>query len=103
MENFRRTGLLDYFIYELLDYRNIDIFGKGILNILFVTYLCYFKVLNVDHLKGLRTKGLIYYFPLFIFHIVFYINRQVDHATLETIDTICSFCLFFILQRDLYR
>jgi hypothetical protein len=105
MEIIRRTGLLDYFIYELLDYRNIDLFGKDFLNILFIGYLSSFKLyFTVDKLKGLRHKGLLHYLPLFVFHIAIYINRMLESsAAVITIDTISSFCLFTLIHRDLYK
>ena len=106
MEIIRRTGLLDYFIYESLDYRNIDLFGKDFLNILFIIYLCKFKLYyTVDKLKGLRRKGLMHYLPLYGLHLALYINRLNNKisTTIVTIDTICSFCLFFVVHRDLYK
>jgi hypothetical protein len=104
MEILRKNGITDYFLLKALDYQTIDLFGKDFFNFLFVIYLLRFKINVKDsHMKGLRRKNLVYYLPLIIFHLYFYIDRGGvgDKTFIETIDTFLSFCLFFIIQRDL--
>jgi hypothetical protein len=105
MDFIRKTGLFDYLLIQVIDYKNIDLLGKDFLNICLLIYLCYFEAYyKEDKLKGLRKKGLLYHLPLFLVHFALYVDRAFEKTTtIGTLDIVFSYCLYKLIRRDLFK
>jgi hypothetical protein len=90
MEIFRKTGLCDYIIFEGLQKFDFNIF-----------FICY--LLGKPNQIIRAKKNSFYYIALCFFHFAIFLDRKNPSSFVYLIDSLCSFCLFIILKRDLVK